>query len=226
MKEKILIALKTKFKNLGFGDSTFDTVATFLEATVTEETQIDNSVAGVESLLKGFQADADKRVTTAVQKVKTETPPKGGDDKKQEPTMPPTQSDDIPSWAKGLTDTISALTSKINTLESDKTIGTRKQTLEAKLKAANCSEQLQAKILKDFSRMNFDKDEDFAAYLTETEQDVATLAQQTANDSLSAIPKPFMGTVNKDGVSTATAEYLATLGDGSKPAVQGKPLFQ
>lgn len=225
MKEKILIALKTKFKNLGFSDATFDTVASFLETTVTEETQIDTSVAGVEGLLKGFQADADKRVTSAVQKVKTETP-KGGEEKKQEPTMPPNPTDEIPAWAKGLTDTISALTSKINTLESGKTLETRKQTLEAKLKAAKCSEQLQAKILKDFSRMNFETQEDFDLYLTETEQDVTTLAQQSVNESLSAIPKPFLGQVNKDGVSTATAEYLATLGDGSKPAVQGKPLFQ
>lgn len=215
MKEKILQALKTKFKNLGFGDTTFDAVASFLEATVTEETQIDTSVAGVEGLLKGFQADADKRVTTAVQKVKTETPPKA-----VEPTPVVQPTEEIPSWFKSFSETI---TSKINAIETGKVIETRKSVLESKL--TNCSPELKAKILKDFSRMNFETQEDFDSYMTETEQDVATLAQQASNESLSSIPKPFMGKVTKDGISTATAEYIETLGDSAKASIQGKPLF-
>lgn len=217
MKEKILQALKTKFKNLGFGDTTFDAVASFLEATVTEENQIDTSVSGVESLLKGFQADADKRVTTAVQKVKTETQ-KGGEDKKQEPTNTP--SEEIPSWFKTFSETI---TSKINAIETGKVIETRKSVLESKL--TNCSAELKVKILKDFSRMNFETQEDFDLYLAETEQDVATIAQQSSNESLSAVPKPFMGKVTKDGISTSTAEYIESMSEGSKPSMQGKPLF-
>ena len=135
--------------------------------------------------------------------------------------MPPTE--EIPSWAKGLTDTISALTSKINTLESGKTTETRKSVLESKL--TNCSPELKAKIIKDFSRMNFETQEDFDSYMTETEQDVATIAQQSSNESLSAVPKPFMGKVTKDGISTATAEYIESMSEGSKPSMQGKPLF-
>ena len=222
MKEKILQALKTKYKNLGFSDAVFDSVANFMEATVSDEAQIDNSVAGVETLLKGFQGDADKRVTLAVQKVKTE--PKGVEPKPQE-QAPTTPQEEIPSWAKGLTDTISALTSKINTLESGKTLDTRKSILESKL--ATCSPELKAKILKDFSRMNFEKAEDFDAYVTETEQDVATLVQQASNEALGGIPKPFMGTVTKDGVSSETAQYIAeiTAKQEGKDAFAGKPLF-
>lgn len=101
MKEKIIEALKTRFKNLGFGDKAFDGVASFLEKTITEESQIDNGISGVEPLLKGFQSDIDKRVTEAVAKAKAEA-------QKPEPaTQPQTQAtpgDDVPTWAKGILD--------------------------------------------------------------------------------------------------------------------------
>lgn len=72
MKEKILTALKNKFKNLGFGDKAFDGVASFLEKTVTEENQVETAIAGVEPLLKAFQGDTDARVTSALAKQKAE----------------------------------------------------------------------------------------------------------------------------------------------------------
>ena len=60
MKAKILTALKTRYGNLGFGDKAFDGVADYLSKTVTEETQIETAIGGVESLLKAFQGDIDK----------------------------------------------------------------------------------------------------------------------------------------------------------------------
>ena len=60
MKEKILSALKTKYKNLGFGDKAFDGVAEYLSGNVTEESQIETAIAGVEILLKSFQGDIEK----------------------------------------------------------------------------------------------------------------------------------------------------------------------
>lgn len=60
MKEKIINALKTKYSNLGFGQKVFDGVASYLEKTVTEDSQIETVVTGVEPLLKAFQSDVDK----------------------------------------------------------------------------------------------------------------------------------------------------------------------
>lgn len=86
MKEKILSALKTKYKNLGFGEKAFSGVADYLAANVTEEDQIETAIGGVENLLKAFQGDIDNRVNTALAKAKAE---KGGDstqpDKKENP---------------------------------------------------------------------------------------------------------------------------------------------
>lgn len=59
MKEKILVALKTKYKTFGFGDKAFDGVADYLAKTVTEESQIETAIGGVEGLLKAFQGDID-----------------------------------------------------------------------------------------------------------------------------------------------------------------------
>lgn len=60
MKVKIVDALKTKYANLGFGVKAFDGVAEYLAKTVTEESQIETAVSGVESLLKVFQSDIDR----------------------------------------------------------------------------------------------------------------------------------------------------------------------
>lgn len=60
MKQKILDALKTKYSNKGFSKEALNGVASYLEKTVTDESQIDNVVDGVEPLLSVFQSDADK----------------------------------------------------------------------------------------------------------------------------------------------------------------------
>jgi hypothetical protein len=96
MKEKILVALKTKYSNLGFGAKALDGVASILEKSVTDESQIETAVSGVEPFLKVFQSDADRARTeyNALKglydelKAKSEaSPANGGRAKKTNPTM-------------------------------------------------------------------------------------------------------------------------------------------
>ena len=97
MKEKILVALKTKYSNLGFGAKALDGVASILEKSVTDESQIETAVSGVEPFLKVFQSDADRARTeyNALKglydelKAKSEASPAngGGQGKKNKPTM-------------------------------------------------------------------------------------------------------------------------------------------
>lgn len=95
MKQKILAALKNKYANLGFGQKALDGVADYLEKTVTEDSQIETAIAGVEPLLKIFQAEADRsRTELATIKAENEelkkkanlTDPK--DDPKDDPKKP------------------------------------------------------------------------------------------------------------------------------------------
>lgn len=105
MKEKILAALKTKFANLGFGDKAFTGVAEFLSTTVTEETQIETAIAGVEPLLKAFQGDTDSRVTSALAKQKAELekkPDAAAEAAAKAAAEAAAKTGDIPQWAKDM----------------------------------------------------------------------------------------------------------------------------
>lgn len=217
MKEKILAALKTKYNNLGFTDKAFDGVAEYLSKTVTEEAAIEGAITGVDGLLKAFQGDADKRVTEAVEKVKKETKPaepkKTEEPKKPEEAKKP--SEEVPEWAKSLIESNKTLSEKLNTIDADKAKVTRRQTLEGKL--VNVPEQFKAKVLKDFDRMSFEKDEDFNTYLTDTNTDIAALNQELADKGLGQQGPPNLGQVNKDGVSKAVETYVA---DTTKASTQ------
>lgn len=98
MKEKILVALKTKDKTFGFGDKAFNGVADYLSKTVTEEGQIETTISGVEGVLKAFQGDIDtvRNEKSGLQKqldelkTKIENPNPKPEDKKDdmEPSLP------------------------------------------------------------------------------------------------------------------------------------------
>lgn len=63
MKSKIITALKTKYSHLGFSAKALDGVASILEKTVTEESQIDDVVNGAEGYLRVFQSEIDRSRT-------------------------------------------------------------------------------------------------------------------------------------------------------------------
>lgn len=210
MKDKILAALRNKYKNLGLGEKILEGIADMLALTTTEETQIDNAVNGVESLAKGFQSDADRIRKEASDKAKAEKE-KGTEPAKTEPP----KTDDMPSWAKGLVEANQALLAKVSALESGKTTESRKSILEGKLKDAAPS--VKAKILKDFQRMNFEKDEDFDSYLTETEADLATLNQDFANQGLASgyVPPVAGSNATEKAIEADIAAWAAA---GTPPA--------
>lgn len=203
MKEKILVALKTKYKNLGFGDKAFEGVADYLTTTITEETNIETGVSGVEILLKSFQGDIDKRVNEAVAKVKQQTTQvQGGEPaKKDEP-----EGDKIPSWAQALIDSTSQLQKEVNNFKAGSVAISRKQQLESALKESHPT--FSAKVLKDFTRMQFANEEDFATYLEETKTDMSAFAQGVADKGLESTQKPIMGAANNAGVSANVQAYI------------------
>ena len=61
MQQKIIAALRTRYKNIGLGEKAFDGVAAFLEKTVTKEEDIEATVAGddVAALVRAIQGDQD-----------------------------------------------------------------------------------------------------------------------------------------------------------------------
>lgn len=183
MKEKILQALKNKYKNLGLGDKALESIATMLATTTTEEAQIETAVAGVEDLAKGFQSEADRIRTEATRKAQ-EAAQQKKDDKGDQGGQGGVKGggEDIPAWAKTLVDSIPALTQKIETLEKGSVSKTRQQVLEEKLKDA--PESFRKSALASFNRMNFESDDDFNSYVQETHENAQEIAKHIKVEQL------------------------------------------
>lgn len=142
MKEKILAALKTKYSNLGFGAKVLDGVASILEKSVTDESQIETAVGGVEPLLKVFQSDADRARTEYnalkgqydVLKAKVEASAAGGGEqgKKNAP------GDEEPAWFKAYKqqqeERYNTIKTESDTLKAGKAKSERANLITAKAK--------------------------------------------------------------------------------------------
>lgn len=142
MKEKILAALKTKYSNLGFGAKVLDGVASILEKSVTDESQIETAVGGVEPLLKVFQSDADRARTEYnalkgqydVLKAKVEASAAGGGEQGKKNAS----DDEEPAWFKAYKqqqeERYNAIKTESDTLKAEKAKSERANLITAKAK--------------------------------------------------------------------------------------------
>jgi hypothetical protein len=105
---------------------------------------------------------------------------------------------------------VKPLQETIASLKGEKTQESRLHALNDKLK--DCSDaNFKAKALKDFARMNFDTDEAFAEYLTDTEADVKTANQNAADSGLGAQGRPITSNAPAGGKEATDAEITAVL---------------
>jgi len=183
MKQKILASLKNKYKNLGFSEKAYDGVAGYLEPSVKEDTDIETAIAGVESLLKVFQGEADsirtakstaeKRLAELEAKVKElgGAPPNKEEGKKNPDD---TTGDTTPAWAKAIIDSNKSLSEKIAALEGEKTTTSRKQQLDTIIA------QLPEALRKPYSRMPVKdlSNEEFDLLMKDTSAEVDSLVTE------------------------------------------------
>ena len=216
MKEKIFTALKTKYKNMGLSDEILEGVAIQLEATVTTEDGIATAVAGVENQLKAIQSYADGRVN----KLKTDnealreqikglgsnTPPGAGSGNQE--------SEDIPAWAKSLTESLNALTAKFQAIDGEKTHNTLQEDL---IKALDEKKVPKSYYLPSLTNRKFEKKEDTEALLTTISSSYEAFVQDTANGTPGVPPPAGSGAQNKDAQSIAKM-----INDGTKQITDSK----
>lgn len=209
MKDKVLQQLKTKYSKLGLSDKVLDKMADTIVAKITEESEIETAVAGVEDLLKTFQSDSDKRVTDAVSKAKTTKQ----DPKTETDGDKPAGDGDAAAQAIAavVQQAVAPLVAKIQALESGNTSKSRREVLESKLKDAN--QTVKTKILKDFDRMSFKDDAEFDAYIAETETDLGELSKSFTETNLGQNGRPMVGTGTVT-TATADADIKAWAGEG------------
>ena len=164
MKEKILVALKTKYKTFGFSEKAFDGVADYLSKTVTEESQIETAIDGVEGLFKGFQGDVDfvrneksglqKQLEELKKKIENPNPqPKPKEEKK----------DDVPAWGQAIIDSNKTLSEKLAGYEQERVQAQRNAQVSAKAKEYGIPETL-------VPMLNIPNDADLDTFMKDAKQ--------------------------------------------------------
>mgnify|MGYP001168671458 CR=1 FL=1 len=165
MKQKILNALKTKYKTFGFGDKAFDGVADYLSKTVTEEAQIETAIGGVEGLLKAFQGEVDvvRNEKSGLQK---ELEALKANQPKEEPT-PPNQ-EQTPECVNTLLKANETLASRLDSFEQKEKLKTRSEQILSKAKEYGIPDSL-------VSRFNIAEDADLDVYMKEVKQEFVNI---------------------------------------------------
>lgn len=191
MKQKISTALKNKYANLGFGQKALDGVADYLEKTVTEESQIETAISGVEPLLKVFQAEAD-RSRTELNALKVENE----ELKKKQQTPPKVdQPEDEPEWFKVFKqeqeERYNALKQESDTLKTEKARADRAMLIAAKAKEFGIPEKIA-------SRLSIAEDANLDDYLKGVKQDLSD-----AGFEFSELPDVGGGGAKPDGEAIA-----------------------
>ena len=212
MKEKILALLKTKFT--GVREDGLNLLAGVLAFQIDTEEKASEVVGAltadqVSSYISEWRKAADAEITKSNKtyeeglKKKFDFVEKGKADPQPNPKPEPDNIAEI--IAKAVKEATQPLADKLSGLELEKASTARLNALNEKLKECN-DETFKAKVLKDFPRMKFDNDEDFTAYLTDTEKDVTAANQNIANQGLGFFEKPSV--INTQTGKEATKEEL------------------
>lgn len=197
MKDKILSALKTEYKSFGLSEENFDGLATLMSCMVTSEDGIDKAVKDAKPMVVRMQSDADRarrekadleKKIADLSKPKTDADNDGangkGDNKKD-------NDPDVPKWAKGMLDTMTALATEVKTLKGEKLSNERTTEIKGLIK------KLPTSVQKVYERMDFTtySAEDYAKLKEEVKAEAESISKEIST-SRSFTP-PFGGNHGK-----------------------------
>lgn len=207
MKGKILVALKTKYKTFGFGDKAFDGVADYLSKTVTEESQIETAISGVEGLLKAFQGDIDtvRNEKSGLQKQLDELKTKIENPNPNPDPKPEDKSDIATIIANAVSAAVKPLSDKLAQFETEKSQATRQEQVMAKAKEYGIPETFA-------KRYAIPDDADLDTYFKDVKQELANIGFSGVNPPESAEVK-----IEKEAESIANM-----ISEGTKTIVESK----
>lgn len=218
MKEKILEALKTKFE--GVKDEILGRMAEKAAKTVKTDAEMKTYIEGVtmQTLLEAY---GDSRATdaqkTAVANYERKHNIKDGKPVEEpKPIEPkPKGEETVPAWVQAIIDSNKAMQEELAAIKGEKVATTRKAQLDEILK--DCPEKVKARFEKDFARLNFKDDDDFAGWLAESKADIeAITADFTTKGGIVTPPK----TGSKDGHSQVNPALKAQVDASKEEATQ------
>ena len=207
MKEKILVALKTKYKTFGFGDKAFDGVADYLSKTVAEESQIETAISGGEGLLKAFQEDIDtvRNEKSGLQKQLDELKTKiENPNSNPGPNPKPEDKADMATIiANAVSAAVKPLSDELAQFKAEKLQATRQEQILAKAKEYGIPENYaKGCAIKD--------DEDLDVYFKD-------LIQEFANDGFKGVTPPESAEKKIEKESESIAKMID---EGTKTIVE------
>lgn len=168
MKEKILPALKTKFKDFGFSAKTLEQVAEYLGQSVQDDTAIEPAVNGAEILLKAFQSEIDKRVAAVTPKPDPKPEPK------PEPTPEPVNNKPEDALAKAL----EQINKRLEMFERKEQAAALQGKVNAALKEKGIPESFYR------GRVTIDKPEDIENVIKQVDEDFTAMRQELVNSGV------------------------------------------
>ena len=221
MKEKILALLLTTFAGVRKDGLTQLARTLALQATTDDEAKalVDKlTKAQVDEFVKEFRTDVDKEVSDSNKTYETNLKKKFDFVEKQDPNKGDGNDgkkggdpNDMATMVKNaVAEAVKPLQTELEKYKAGDVAKSRLQTLTDKLKGCK-NETFKAKALKDFGRMQFDSDEAFNEYLTDTETDIATANQSAANSALGTQGKPWMANVQGDKKEASKEELDAVM---------------
>ena len=207
MKGKILVALKTKYKTFGFGDKAFDGVADYLSKTVTEESQIETAISGVEGLLKAFQGDIDtvRNEKSGLQKQLDELKTKIENPNPNPDPKPEDKADIATIIANAVSAAVKPLSDELAQFKAEKSQATRQEQIMAKAKEYGIPETFA-------KRYAIPDDADLDIYFKDVKQEFANIGFSGVNPPESAEVK-----IEKEAESIANM-----ISEGTKTIVESK----
>lgn len=206
-KEKVLQVLKTKAKALGFNEKELDGVLTALLVNLNEDTkdeEIGLAVDNILPFLKVSQSATNRIVNAEKAKLKTESVESTKTESKESKT---TEDEDEPAWFKQYR---KMNDERIQSLLNEKTTETRREIYSKQLEGL--SDKHKEIKLMDFERLSFKDDEDFTSYIEEQKPLIDGLIQDTSDDTLGRMRKPFGGNVNHTGAKPSDEQLMKVFG--------------
>lgn len=216
MKKTILALLVAKFQ--GARKDGLNVLAGILALQASTEDEAKALVekitdAQVNEFIKDYRKDVDKEVSESNKTFETNLRKKYDfKEKEVEPGNDPSKNpNDIAEIVKAaVAAAVKPFEEKLSGYETKNIDDSRLAQLNEKLNGCK-DETFKAQTLKDFARMKFETDDEFAEYLKDKETDIATANQNVANAALGgASGKPLFAQKGDDGISKGVADFVAS----------------
>ena len=216
MKKTILALLVAKFQ--GARKDGLNVLAGILALQASTEDEAKALVekitdAQVNDFIKDYRKDVDKEVSESNKTFETNLRKKYDfKEKEVEPGNDTSKNpNDIAEIVKAaVAAAVKPFEEKLSGYETKNIADSRLAQLNEKLNGCK-DETFKAQTLKDFARMKFETDDEFAEYLKDKETDIVTANQNVANAALGgASGKPLFAQKGDDGISKGVADFVAS----------------